>query len=468
MKCERCGEEIEDGLVYCTKCGQAVQMVPDYNILEDDILPGILDEEKQEKARRIEEQNKKRQRRKAVFVFLLVLVAGGLSAQILYFNSYAYLQKYARETEAKGQLAEAQSAYERLLQRNPEDGELLLALGRVLLLEGKELEAKGWLQKGAEAGSLEAEQLLLDTFIDKPGFSKEEGQYSVDIELAITSPQGYEIFYTMDGSDPSEAGAMKYTAPLEITEGETLVRAVCRNGNGKWGEEASGLFFVYYTLPEYPEVSPGSGSFSVPTRVTITTEVPQARIYYTWNGSRPNEHSSCYTGPIWIPEGSHILSILVVDGHGQKSEVLRCSYAYRPGGSEGGQRSMEAEDEKEKEDEDAAGEEEADSKGKKDKNKKNGKTPGKKEPDDRKADRQKESGFSRQQDGRDETAPSDPEPKKGKQDEELDSDVGESGSTAVTEDQDTPAEQSGEPAETHEERPEESEADEDSEESEDD
>ena len=45
MKCSKCGAEIEVGSVFCKKCGEPVQMVPDYNVLEDDFLVSLLDEQ---------------------------------------------------------------------------------------------------------------------------------------------------------------------------------------------------------------------------------------------------------------------------------------------------------------------------------------------------------------------------------------------------------------------------------------
>ena len=49
MKCSKCGAEIETGSVFCKKCGEPVQMVPDYNILEDDFLVSLLDEQQNAK-----------------------------------------------------------------------------------------------------------------------------------------------------------------------------------------------------------------------------------------------------------------------------------------------------------------------------------------------------------------------------------------------------------------------------------
>ena len=49
MKCSKCGADIETGSVFCKKCGEPVQMVPDYNILEDDFLVSLLDEQQNAK-----------------------------------------------------------------------------------------------------------------------------------------------------------------------------------------------------------------------------------------------------------------------------------------------------------------------------------------------------------------------------------------------------------------------------------
>ena len=46
MYCKFCGKEIIDGHVYCDICGKPVQIVADYNLLEDDLLPSFLGENK--------------------------------------------------------------------------------------------------------------------------------------------------------------------------------------------------------------------------------------------------------------------------------------------------------------------------------------------------------------------------------------------------------------------------------------
>ena len=48
MKCEKCGANIPQGYVYCSVCGSEVQLVPDYNFLDEDLLGSIVQGELKE------------------------------------------------------------------------------------------------------------------------------------------------------------------------------------------------------------------------------------------------------------------------------------------------------------------------------------------------------------------------------------------------------------------------------------
>lgn len=60
MKCIYCGEELKEGSLYCPKCGKAVQIVPDYNIYDDDYLNQVLTEESQKISGSGPDRNKNR------------------------------------------------------------------------------------------------------------------------------------------------------------------------------------------------------------------------------------------------------------------------------------------------------------------------------------------------------------------------------------------------------------------------
>ncbi len=45
MKCIYCGKELAEGELFCPACGKAVQIVPDYNVYDDDYLKEVLAQE---------------------------------------------------------------------------------------------------------------------------------------------------------------------------------------------------------------------------------------------------------------------------------------------------------------------------------------------------------------------------------------------------------------------------------------
>lgn len=67
---------------------------------------------------------------------------------------------------------------------------------------------------------------------DAPAVSPSTGQYEEARQIEIKVPEGYEAYYTMDGSDPTTASA-KYSGPISMPEGETLFKAVLVNSDGR-------------------------------------------------------------------------------------------------------------------------------------------------------------------------------------------------------------------------------------------
>jgi hypothetical protein len=70
---------------------------------------------------------------------------------------------------------------------------------------------------------------------DFPLFSKSHGFYDSDIEVVISADEGSVIYYTLDGSEPSDLNGFKYSTPVKISRTTVLRAAEYKNNilNGR-------------------------------------------------------------------------------------------------------------------------------------------------------------------------------------------------------------------------------------------
>ncbi len=78
---------------------------------------------------------------------------------------------------------------------------------------------------------------------DAPAVSPSTGQYSTSKVISIQVPDGYEAYYTLDGTDPS-TDAELYEDPIDMPDGETIFKAILINKKG----QSSGITTRHYTL----------------------------------------------------------------------------------------------------------------------------------------------------------------------------------------------------------------------------
>ena len=384
MKCSKCGAEIEVGSVFCKKCGEPVQMVPDYNVLEDDFLVSLLDEQQnvkqesktsEEKAVKSEKNTSNRAGKESTkkqngFAALWKnkkarggIIAGIIALVILivflvlYLTSYDHYVAKGKAADTKEEYTEALTYYNRAIKKNDAKAkakilaandymklteydkaeELLLSVIEkdsdnvsayksliVLYLTTDSYDKLDFLQ--AQVTNQKIIDLFNDHLVSAPVFSVDGGKYDDDVIIELHAKTG-KIYYTLDGSDPTEGGIL-YTEPFMLKEGTTTVQAVCEEGE-KVSEVIAKRYKISYADPEAPVVIPAGGSFTTPT--TITVEVPEgASVYYTWDGTTPTQSSAKYTAPIDMKEGNNILSLLLVDKHGKTSNVSEYNYKYIP------------------------------------------------------------------------------------------------------------------------------------------
>ncbi len=402
MRCAKCGAELNKGAVFCSRCGQEVQVVSDFSILEEDYLRSLVEDtaspetegdgysekdreflrmrEKKKEERRLAQERKRRRRRVMILVFVIAAaaaVAFGLlrfrqnhSAEYLlnqaqteysqkdYTGAKAYLDRvlaldednvdavllYAKIYAAERDYDSAEELYLSVIEQNPSDADAWQGLLKLY-------DAQGLYDRILELMGEVTDEDILALFDDyvapAPEISEESGSYSGYFTVEITAEENnLNIYYTLDGSTPTEDDTL-YTEPVEINEeGVITLTAVCIDRDGKYSEAVSAVYRVSLEAPDQPTVYPGGGTFTVPTTVVVTVPAGTT-VYYTWNNTTPTSFSTQYTGPITIPEGNNILSLVAIDEYGMSSSVLKCNYIYYPSSDTGTETDSDTEDDAE-------------------------------------------------------------------------------------------------------------------------
>ena len=383
MKCAKCGAELKVGCIYCSSCGQEAQIVSDDSLLEEELLRQLLLEEEAEKKElsgkgrgqkaskdRKEKPGEPKPKKKShiVPVIVLVLLAALIALAVtIYFvlkqrndNSFDYQLQKASDCVAERNYTRALEYYQRALEldsgnltvltemaslyeRMEEPGKATSIYHELIGLDKSNVTAYqkliGYYQDQEDfeailklketAGSAAVQSLFSDFEVEAPEFGLQPGTYSDTIEVELLTQGQCEIYYSQNGADPVTKGSL-YTAPIRLEEqGELHIRAVARNQYGLYSEIVEGKYEVKYEKPRMPRAYPDSGSFNTPSTIELSG-VEGARIYYTWDGTDPTSNSAEYTGPIEVPEGNNILSVIQIDSHGMISDVLKCNYKYLP------------------------------------------------------------------------------------------------------------------------------------------
>ena len=181
----------------------------------------------------------------------------------------------------------------------------------------------------------EVAKLFEPYHVKAPVLSPVSGTYEEFMDVVIVSMEDCEIYYTMDGTEPDQENGIRYDEEKGIEldeEGEYEIQAVCVNEKGICSEVRSATYEIRFEPPDAPVVSPDGGEIAEQTFVTIRAE-RDCEIYYTWDGTDPTRQSAKYTGPIEVPAGNNVLSVLVYSPKtGLRSAVYRTNFIYYPDG----------------------------------------------------------------------------------------------------------------------------------------
>ncbi len=400
MNCFNCGAPITDEHKTCPSCGKAIQIVPDYNVFDDDDISVLMEAapattpsnttsnkassqktqaQKKENAERIrarkeKERQKKLERKKKIQMFLILVsviaICGMLFCAFFVIsdalekrnaNSFDYQVKQAEAALEANDFELAESYYYRALELVKKDSDdaldirfvladlykehnmldkMLSTYHEIINIHGQNYTAyKALFQHYNSNNDVEAILELRGTVtsnrimalfqeyaVENPKIYLKGGTYKGTIEVMVSANMNYEIYYTIDGTDPTKNGIL-YTGTIKIDQtGMVTLKVSAKNEKGVFSNIVQETYYLDYEAPAAPVVLPDGGTFHEITYITVV--VPSGcTAYYSWDGIDPTIDSLTkfeYTEPIIVPSGENVLRIIIYDDKtGLASETYR-------------------------------------------------------------------------------------------------------------------------------------------------
>ena len=130
------------------------------------------------------------------------------------------------------------------------------------------------------------------------------------VSLSSTVPTA-EIFYTLDGTTPTEAST-RYTEPFSISTEGVTVKAVARGDGYLLSDPAEQLVDLRRQAPMPTIAIDEQDGITI---VTLTAPSEESAIYYNYSGSTDQKKSTLYTEPISVSQlGRTIYAFTVAEG----------------------------------------------------------------------------------------------------------------------------------------------------------
>lgn len=291
MKCPNCGADMPTGSLYCEQCGRDIQIVPDFEpevelnieqtiseIAEDIIRNG---QDTYDWDNRVEEPSAPKSKwLKGILISIVILACCtvGILTGIFYYQYYSveYQSSKAAGFVKEQNYDKAAKHYERALELAEDDVVLMFRLAEVYFLKNNKIEYEYLLRKIVNSEAATTDQ--------------------------ITSAYGKLIAIYRSRND--------YKAINEL---------LLSSDN----EDIMHIYQSYMALP--PEFSMQEGFYTGICPLKITP-YGTGKVYYTMDGSLPNENSSMYIAPIILEDGDYTICAYFVNEYGIASEYVTKSY----------------------------------------------------------------------------------------------------------------------------------------------
>lgn len=275
MTCPKCGSSLGEENMYCEVCGEEIHIVPEFVPEVESSIESSL----QELVMEFKNGNVGAVRKKilkalyiAVPATLLSILLLSVGIMIYHDNSAAYQIKEGNENYKSGHYKQAIGYYKNAVAIEPENIEYRLKLG--------------------------------DTYL-----------IMENVEAAI------EAFKDMIIYDPENT--LAYAQIIALYEKYNQYSAINDFLQGYASESIKSEFVDYLALP--PTFSDAGGEYEASINLTLTNE-SSGKIYYTLDGSIPDENSEVYASPIELKRGNHVVNAVFQNEYGVLSENIVNEY----------------------------------------------------------------------------------------------------------------------------------------------
>ncbi|MDD3409982.1 MAG: chitobiase/beta-hexosaminidase C-terminal domain-containing protein [Eubacteriales bacterium] len=264
-------------------------------------------------------------------------------ADIIDPENYDGLLSLASAYELNGQDDLAEAVYLNLEQViNPSRSDAYTALVRMYQEQNRGPEAADMMLLAYENTDRVSFNLQRNEYLpNSPEVDLTAGRYKNEQTIHLTSPQSYDVYYTLEADVELPAGGTLLQGDtVTIPEGTKTLRAVCVSGD-LVSDPISVTYTVYYPSPAAPKCNLAPNTYSKAHTVSLRAgdvdpadkkdeKATTQTFYYTIDGSTPVEgESPVYDGnPIALPAGSVTLKAIAVNGYGKTSSTLEVGYKF--------------------------------------------------------------------------------------------------------------------------------------------
>jgi len=274
-------------------------------------------------------------------------------ANVLDAENYDGLLLLGSALELNNQEAEAETLYRVLMDTvSPSRAEAYTALINIMLKQDRNPEAADLMLLAYKNTDREIfRQQRRDFIPNTPQVDTDHlsGRYELEQHITLTSPQGYDVYYTLDDdAELPQGGTLLTEGTVTITEGTYTLRAVSVVDD-LVSDVMSATYTVYYPTPAMPKCNLAPNTYSSARTVSLRAgealNAKEARrgktkeqlaveddqtFYYTIDGSLPDPAiSPKFDGtPIKLPSGRVTLRAVAVNGYGKQSSTMEVGYKF--------------------------------------------------------------------------------------------------------------------------------------------